>query len=367
MRRLASACLAGLVLGLAAMMPTKASAQTIWAGLPSFQAIDAGIQARALGRGINILSHDPFFDADQGAHFKDRYFRTIVAAGFRTVRIPQAVYRHIDAEGRIDPVWLAKLDRVVRLATLNGLNVIIDNNNDRHCTDQGQACLDLNARAWANLARHYRQAPATVLFELYNEPEGAITPDMWNAGLAKLLAAVRASNPDRNVLIGPAHSYNPRDLAELVLPDSDHHLIATFHYYEPFSFTHQGGAWLPPERRPPLGARFGTPAEIADLDRTFDYVAAWSTWVHRPVFLGEFGALDTADAGDRVLWTRLVARAAEQRGFSWAYWQFDGDFTVYDTVHDAWVAPVLCALIPDCDNAPFTGSAVTSNHRAKGG
>lgn len=335
---------------LAILAPADALAQSWLKGLPRFRTVDAFAQTRSLGRGINILSHDAFFDTGAavfpGAHFKERYFQTIAAAGFRTVRVPQFLYRHADAQGRIDPVWLAKLDRVVRLATLNGLNVVIDNNNDRPCSDQGMACLERMARAWKSLARHYRRAPSSVIFELYNEPDGAITPDIWNAGLLKILAAVRQSNPTRNVVIGSAHSNNLRDLAELVLPGHDRHIIASFHYYEPYVFTHQGGAWLAPERRPPVGARFGTPAQVADLDRNFDYVAAWSAWYRRPVLLGEFGTLDTAGMGDRELWTDLVARGAEQRGFAWAYWQFDGDFTAYDTTQDAWIEPIRHALIP---------------------
>ena len=49
-------------------------AQDWLAGLPRFQPIDAGVQARALGAGINIMSQDRFFEASQGARFKDRYF-----------------------------------------------------------------------------------------------------------------------------------------------------------------------------------------------------------------------------------------------------------------------------------------------------
>jgi endoglucanase len=33
-------------------------------------------------------------------------------------------------------------------------------------------------------------------------------------------------------------------------------------------------------------------------------------------------------------------------GWSWAYWQFDGDFIVYDIPKEHWVKPILNALIP---------------------
>ena len=48
----------------------------------------------------------------------------------------------------------------------------------------------------------------------------------------------------------------------------------------------------------------------------------------------------------RVRYADFVARAAEANGWSWAWWQFDGDFVLYDIKRDAWVEPILRALIP---------------------
>jgi endoglucanase len=49
----------------------------------------------------------------------------------------------------------------------------------------------------------------------------------------------------------------------------------------------------------------------------------------------------------RARYTAAVARAAEKRDWSWAYWQFDSDFILYDMNRDAWVEPIKRALIPD--------------------
>jgi endoglucanase len=48
----------------------------------------------------------------------------------------------------------------------------------------------------------------------------------------------------------------------------------------------------------------------------------------------------------RVRYISSIARAAERQGWSWAYWQFDSDFILYDMQRDAWVEPILGALIP---------------------
>jgi endoglucanase len=48
----------------------------------------------------------------------------------------------------------------------------------------------------------------------------------------------------------------------------------------------------------------------------------------------------------RVLYTAHAARTAESLGWAWAYWQFDADFILWDMAKDAWVAPLLKALVP---------------------
>ena len=50
--------------------------------------------------------------------------------------------------------------------------------------------------------------------------------------------------------------------------------------------------------------------------------------------------------GARARWTSCVARTAESLGWSWAYWQFDDDFIVYDIDAGRWVEPIRDALIP---------------------
>ena len=73
---------------------------------------------------------------------------------------------------------------------------------------------------------------------------------------------------------------------------------------------------------------------------------AWARRHGRPVFLGEFGAFEKGDMASRARWASCVARQAEKLGWSWAWWQFEGNFAVYDTRHEAWVGPIRQALLP---------------------
>ncbi len=56
---------------------------------------------------------------------------------------------------------------------------------------------------WKQIARRFNDAPNTVLFEILNEPNGWLTPRLWNEFLGEALRIIRETNPTRTVVIGP--------------------------------------------------------------------------------------------------------------------------------------------------------------------
>jgi endoglucanase len=74
--------------------------------------------------------------------------------------------------------------------------------------------------------------------------------------------------------------------------------------------------------------------------------ARWGKQNKRPLYMGEFGAYSRADMDSRARWTAFVAREAEVRGISWAYWEFCSGFGVYDKASGEWRTPLIKALIP---------------------
>jgi endoglucanase len=165
------------------------------------------------------------------------------------------------------------------------------------------------------------------VFEVLNEPHDELTPEVWNELLVDALAVIRESNPDRYVMFGTAEWGGIGAMERLRLPDDDR-LIFTFHYYEPFEFTHQGAEWVDGSDAW-LGTTWGTSADSAAVRNDFESVAAWASRHDVPVFMGEFGAYSRATMDDRVAWTAFVRREAERRGFSWAYWEFDAGFGAF--------------------------------------
>jgi endoglucanase len=278
---------------------------------------------------------------------QDRHFRLIQQAGFNHVRINLHPFEFLGtAPGyEIHPSWLEKLDWAVEQALKNNLTLSLDLHE---FTAMGADPFGLKPRflaAWDQLSRHFKNSPPAVFFELLNEPNKALTPALWNEFLKEPYEIVRQTNPERTLIIGPAFWNGIDHLADLLLPEADRSIIVTVHYYHPMPFTHQGAHWS--EHRDRVGVEWsGTVEDQNKIIGDLGGVQGWAEQHQRPILLGEFGAYDQADMASRVRYTSFMARQAEKLGWSWSYWQFDSDFILYDIDNDAWVNPILNALIP---------------------
>lgn len=220
-----------------------------------------------------------------------------------------------------------------------------------------------------------------VVLEPVNEPPQRCASEEWEQVQISLLTAARTSAPKLTLMAtGSCGSMvpglvglEPEPLAKFGP------LLFTFHFYEPYLFSHQGAPWM---REPvyrdlnsvpwPASAgsleqtlsavrtRMDADAGITDqvkreteaiterlmadyfraqpdrayLDRHLSKIAEWSARHAIPagqIVMGEFGALRTdtryvaAKAPDRARYIRDVREAAEAFGFGWAFWNlFDG-------------------------------------------
>jgi endoglucanase len=315
---------------------------------PLPESIPTTVASLTLQRGINFgnMLEAPN-EGDWGLTVQEAYFDLVKEAGFDFVRLPVRWNAHAapDYPYTIDPAFFARIDQVIGWAQARDLTIIINLHHYEELATDPWSHKDRLVGLWRQIAEHYKEYPANVLFELCNEPNGELNAALWNAYLAETLAVVRATNPERDVVIGPVW-WNAYDWLSTLDVPQDEHLIVTFHYYLPFQFTHQGAEWIGDESQQWLGTEWGSEAEKQELTRHFADVAQWAQRKGVRMLLGEFGVYSKATMSDRVRWTAFVRGQAEAHGFAWAYWEFGSGFGAYDPQARQWRPDLLKALIP---------------------
>ncbi len=317
--------------------------------LPSTGSADVFAINKALGRGVNLGNAlEAPSEGEWGMKIEDEFFPLIKKAGFQHVRIPVKWTNHADkaAPYKVDEEFFERVDWLLKQAEANGLYVVLNHHHYGELDAKPQEELPRAVAIWKQIAARYKDRGEWLVFELMNEPHEKLNDDgAWTAAIPPLLAAVRETNPKRAVIVGPPFWNGIWALPKFKLP-ADENLIVTVHYYNPFEFTHQGAHWVD-KSDAWLGKKWtGSEAEVLAVTKEFDSAAAWAKENKRPIYLGEFGAFRKADQESRVRWTSTISREAEERGFSWAYWEFGAEFGVYDRTKKAWHEDLKAALIP---------------------
>ena len=313
-----------------------------------------------------------------GVVLEARHFELIARAGFDHVRLPVRFSAHAAdaAPYAVVESFFARVDWAIDQALARKLGVIVDFHYYDELMKQPEVHAERFLGLWTQIAARYRERPKSVAFELLNEPNGALDVPHWNALAARALGVVRASNPERTVIVDSASWAAANRLAALELPPGDANLVASFHCYQPILFTHQGADWMGPEYQT-LGVTFPGPPPVpvtpVPAARSVEWVRRWfdgyltlpadrnpggphtvlgefehaERFIERTgvrLYLGELGAIDHADLASRARYVRFVREEAERHGIGWAYWDDGGRFRAFDVKQGNWVPELYEAL-----------------------
>lgn len=341
---------------LVSLLPLTALTLTPLAAAPA-QAAPAVTKPLPVGTCINIGNtlEAEFEGSWGGAPVRADDMKRIAAAGFDTIRLP--VRWHNKSSNKppytVDPKWMARVKQIVDWALAEDLNVILNSHHFDPIHDDPLGVAAWHGGVWKQIAEAFAGYPEGKLwFELENEPHKNFTHANLLKTLAPSLAEVRKLHPTRAVIIGGENWSGIKSLETLPLPD-DANIHPTFHYYDPFAYTHQGAEWTKPDMPPP-GRDFPLPEDTAQLARDVAAVKAYVARTGKTPFMGEVGAYDLhIPLADRVAYHRTIAEAFKPTGIGMCMWAYANTFPFFDQGKGQWLAGLRGAIgLKDDTTAP---------------
>ncbi len=315
-----------------------------------------------LGRGINMGNmFEAPSEGEWGNDFRDDYFELISELGFDHVRIPirwdVTERTNLDPPYDIKPEFFQRIKYVVDKALAANLMVIINMHHHEDIFENPEAVKPRFLSQWEQIGSFFKAYDNKLLFEVLNEPHANLTPEEWNVFFKDALNEIRKENPDRPVVMGIAEFGGLSAVPKIVLPE-DKNIILSVHYYEPFTFTHQGAEWVGGDADSWLGTKWtNNELEQKEVKNQFGFIKSFAAENNVPINVGEFGAYSKADLESRVLWTNFLARWFEEQGFSWAYWEWSAGFGIFNPATNTLLEPLVNALLTD----PFPAPSLVSS------
>ncbi|GFN32992.1 CIA30 family protein [Paenibacillus xylaniclasticus] len=306
------------------------------------EAVDLENLISRMGYGINMGNTlEPPNEGEWATEAREYYFDDYKAAGFGHVRIPVRWDLHTMNEYpyTIDPVFLDRVEQIIDWSLSRGLITIVNSHHDEWIMEGYEANIARFESIWQQIAQRFQNKSNDLIFELLNEPHGNMTDNQVNDMNHRLISLIRNTNPDRAIIIGAGGWNSWRSLVYSMQIPNDPNLIATFHYYDPYAFTHE------------LNGPWGTEADQLEIRKAFAEVKAWSDKNQIPVYLGEYGARVENDRTSRLTYYDFMSDLAARSGFPSAVWDDEGWFKVYDRNNRTFDAEIVYNIM---NEGPFS-------------
>jgi endoglucanase len=322
-----------------------------------------GAQDAPFKRGVNLTG---WFQADnarqvQFTKYIKQDFVNIKSLGFDVIRLPLNLHFMTDGapEYHLDPLFLDMLDKAVDWAEDLQLNLILDNHTFSPSEDTDPGVGSVLLKVWSQMADHFSDRTEYLYYEVLNEPHG-ISDAVWNSIQADVVEEIRKHDTKHYIIVGPAgwNSYN--NLKYMPVYEDDK-LIYTFHFYDPFLFTHQGATWTDPSMEEVRDIPF--PYDAANMPSVPASLAG--TWVGNsyssyhvdgtiqkmkdliniavkfrdqrdvPIYCGEFGVfMPNSSEVYRVPYYDSLTHLLDTLGIAWTMWDYHGGFGLFEKGSD---------------------------------
>lgn len=282
------------------------------------------------------------FCLDQTKTYSAQDLADLAAMGANVVRLPIHLTRDPTAPRYLPANLAPAIDLLNRCAPL-GIRVIVVMVPLPFPASEWWANPDLQqdiVSQWTLIAKRLKQYPALQAYDIINEPVGApvaagngtgINHKTWWLSIAQnICTAIRTTDTQTPLMVEPSQWGLPDQfwLSNAVQTTG---LVASFHWYQPREYSHQGISGLPMPVQLPT----------TDFSTTLTEARKFAARYGIPVFVGEVGVMRWAPGAD-VWFTRAFGLFRAEK-WGWTVHVFRG--------WDGWDVEIPSTV------APFTGTA----------
>jgi endoglucanase len=334
--------------------------------IPSARAI-AFKRAQSLNNGVSVSWLEQTWNKNilDTNELKATDFKLLKKLGFKSIRLPVA-FSYVESQGTPINSLLTHVDAIVKQCNEYGFKLIIDYhagnlNNGNYLTETPRII-----NLWQLITKRYiNQSADNLFFELYNEPQ-QVDPKIWKDAAYNIAIAVRKIDKNRTLIIGASNYNSIYELSRFVRL-ADDNIIYTFHFYEPFFFTHQGAEWvgdqtattgvsfpyngenfpkLNPKAKNTWGEtnyyQYPRDGNVQSLKDKLQIVKNWSDKYDVPILCGEYGVYKKyADQDSRCNYIKAMRSTLKALNIPGLMWDYNSNFSIFN-------GPPSLANLPQC-------------------
>lgn len=273
--------------------------------------------------------------------------------GFKSIRLPVAFEYYYTQKMALSKVF-TQVDWVLNQCKMQGLKLIIDYHYGK--IDDNNYILATNTAAslWKQISLHYlKEDPNQLMYEIYNEPP-PMNPQLWKDAAYNICTAIRQIDKSKTLLIGASNYNSIYELSRFVRL-ADENIIYSFHFYEPFIFTHQGAEWVGNQvattgvpfpydgkKIPQLNFKAkGTWGETnyykynkdGNAQALFDKLSIVNNWAQKydvPIICSEYGVYNKyADPDSRCNYIKTMRTTLKSLKIPGILWDYNTNFSIF--------------------------------------
>ena len=288
---------------------------------------------------------------------------SVKESGFNAVRVPVTYLEKMDANGKVDEKWLARVKEVVDYVLAENMYCIINVHHDTGGGDEAWLRADSKmykngmskkyAYLWEQIADYFKNYDEKLLFEGFNEildknsnwggsnKDSYDTVNKLNQIFVDTVRKSGGNNAHRNIIVltyGASSADSQVSGFKVPTDTAKDHLIAEVHIYDPSKFCNgEDKTW--------------DSADEKAVDTIFERLNKKIITAQKvPMIVGEFGSQDKFNTNEytaeRAKYASYIVKTAKKYGMTCFWWDDGGSMKLFDrSGAKPYCKPVIEALV----------------------